>query len=338
MIIINTYVCGLFYVESQGEESDYGNIKHKSTSNKFVDVYWNNISVFYSSGFRTNPDFKYLLFTNANPPEKCSGILRKGDVEVINLPYTFKPRKGYWGGWQTSFYILDVLEYLSRTIGEDDTVIILDIDIVITRSLERLVQLLKTDGYLGYDTGFPAEWKSNNVSRNDLKNLYEEINGAKDNEVPVYFGGEIYGVHGKDRLLTYYQTAKDMFNISTTKWEQRDVKFNTEEHLFSCVLWKLGLKNGNANSHIKRMWTRARYRNIKRSDIDFSIWHVPAEKAYGMMKLSKEVFTNHSKFWTTNVTDLPQYIGKYVTIPRRSISRYIGDCCKRFFLKLIKKA
>jgi hypothetical protein len=338
VIIISTYICGLFYVESQGEESNYGNIKHKSTSDKFREVYWNNISVFYSSGIRTNPDCKYLLFTNSKPSEKCSDVLDKSGVEIVDLPYNYKPEKGYWGGWQTSFYILDVLDYLSQHIDNDDTVLIMDIDIIVTRSLNEMVQQLKQDGFIGYDTEFPEDWKSNSVSRNDLKTMCEEINGGFINGVPVYYGGEIYGIHGRENLLTFYRTAVELWEISRSRWGHKEIKFNTEEHLFSCVFWRLGVEQGNANKYVKRMWTGARFRNILASDLDYAIWHLPAEKAYGIDNLSNEVYSRNSKYWTVDKIDFPQYVGKYVTVPHRKFSRYISDCFKYVAIKMLKRA
>ena len=47
----------------------------------------------------------------------------------------------------------------------------------------------------------------------------------------------------------------------------------------------MGYRYGKGNQFIKRMWSAKNYDNICTQDIQFAIWHLPAEKELGFVLL-----------------------------------------------------
>ncbi|WP_226701028.1 hypothetical protein [Priestia aryabhattai] len=328
----NTYICGIFYAEKKGEESYYLNIKGSSSSTSFQEVYWKNLMVFFSTAYRTNPKSNLLLFSNAKPPmREWEKFLSDIGVKIINISYEHKPPKGHWHAWQSTFYIIDCLNYLGNQVSEQDYVYFMDIDCVVLKNLDRLNEILKRDQFVNFAIDYPVDYKVHGVSRIDMKSSFSK-NSGEINEYPTYFGGEIYGFYGKSNILKIYKEATDAWKMTVI---EKSMVFNTEEHLFSFIFWKLNKQYNNAQSFIKRIWTDAsNHRNVECSDTKLTIWHLPAEKRKGLYNLTEKVLNDKSKFWTVDSEDYITYLGKFVSIPRRSISRVFTESSKKIAKKL----
>jgi hypothetical protein len=327
----NVFICGCFYSEPKDEKSNYGNL---SKNKNIKETYWRNaLNLFFTANL-SNPKLKFLMFTNDVPPVIINNVLKLIGVKIIEIEYTHKPPKGYWKHWQSTFYLLDAMEYLTKEVDESDSVIMLDLDCVIVGPLDNFLNILRSKKVLVYDTGYSEDNKSNNVSRQDLKNLFEEIEEKEMSNVPKYFGGELYAVYGKSTLTSLYELSRQSWDYSKNNWFSRDIKFNTEEHVFNYALWKMGVNEGTANKFIKRMWTSWKYRNINNNDALMPIWHVPAEKSFGMIKLSNAILKEGNLI---KQKDLPTYVGKYLTIPKRGVIRLIQDTLKQSIGNILKR-
>lgn len=329
----NFYVCGIFYAEAKGEESKYPNLRGRSSAINFQEIYWKNLIVMYASARKNNPEAKLVLFTNIDPPTQIiRETLNKIEVSVVILNYKSKPQKNNWESWQSTFYIIDAFESIKEKMEKNDTVIFLDLDCIVVKSLKPMLKVLEKDKLLKYELDYSESHMLHGINRLGIMNMIEYATGTKLDSVPKYFGGELYGVSGKNNAECLYKNLKEAWELAQ-KSEQ--ITFHTEEHLFNYIFGKLGNQNGNANGYIKRLWTAYNYRNIEEKDIDLAIWHLPSEKKHGMLDIYKEVINENSEFWTLSNPQWAFYIGHKVTIPKRNLSRIITDITKNTIKKLL---
>lgn len=327
------YLCGIFYAEQKGEESKYANLKGKSSDNGFQEIYWKNMTVMYASARKTNPQAKLCLFTNINPPNSTiKNTLSNLNVSVIILDYKSKPKINNWGFWQSTFYIIDAMEYMKEIMNHNDTVIFLDIDCIVSKSLSDLCLVLQKDGFLSYELQYDENHQVHGISRNELKIMIESTYQNKLENCPKYFGGEIYGIHSKSNVDVLYNKLKEAWELSQNN---QQLRFHTEEHLFNYVFAILGKFKGNANGNIKRIWTAYNFRNVEQNDIELDIWHLPSEKKHGMLDVYDDVINSNSDFWKLDGEQWVLYLGNKVTIPHRSLKRVVIDFAKNSVKKSI---
>ncbi|MGB8954243.1 MAG: hypothetical protein WCC10_02645 [Tumebacillaceae bacterium] len=333
----DTYISCLFYAEERGEESAYPNAKGASSSSAaFQEVYWRSMLVFFSSSKRCNPDAKHLLFTNTQPPrQEWQDHFDRMGVEIVQLPYKSKPPKGYWGAWQSTFYIIDALEHLAGRVQEDDAVFVLDLDVAVVGNFRPMVQKLRETGFLNLRVDYPEEHVVHGNSRRGLKAIFAELSGRTLDDVPEYLGGEIYGLLGRENIRAVHAEAVEAWQHCQERFAKGQPKFNTEEHLFSYVLWKMDKANDDASPFIKRIWTAATYRNVAATDLNLLIWHLPAEKKRGLFQLSHEVLRPDSRFWQVDLQGFKPYLGAYIGIPRRNFNRFAVDETKAIGKKVL---
>lgn len=58
----------------------------------------------------------------------------------------------------------------------------------------------------------------------------------------------------------------------------------------------------------------------------------------GLYKLTEKVLNDKSKFWTVDLENYIIYLGKFVSVPRRNISRIFTESSKKIVEKLKIKA
>ena len=106
-------------------------------------------------------------------------------------------------------------------------------------------------------------------------------------------------------------------------------KLNEEAHFLSFLYGKLGYRGGTANEFIRRIWTQLRRHNACHEDMELSIWHVPAEKRYGLRDLYKLVIDQESWFWNMPPGQLWKVrLGELLGIPEARLPKKIKDLCR----------
>ena len=60
-------------------------------------------------------------------------------------------------------------------------------------------------------------------------------------------------------------------------------KFNEEAHTLSYLYFKNGFRAAKQNPYMRRIWTNPLfYREVQATDVDLTLWHLPAEKTFGL--------------------------------------------------------
>ncbi|MCL1467700.1 hypothetical protein [Argonema galeatum] len=320
------HICTWIHCDFTGEESNYPQVGRISSSPEFQEVYWRCAIVYFASSIRNNPQANHILFTNINQNKipntgkfKTQDFLVDKNVKIVTLPFTYQPPKNYFQKWRNQFYLFDIMKYLSNNSGLYDSLILLDSDCVWIDSVDKIVADLEKYGVLTYEIDYPPAHKIIGLSRLEMQTIYEELDNKSLEELPKYFGGEWFAASGRE-IRKIAAEIDSTWEWSLRKFAHNQPKFNESSYNLSYIYHKLGYDAGTGNPYIRRIWTTL-FRNNNASSEDFKlhIWHMLAEKKYGIKRLFKEVSNPESLFWKLPPgKPFAEYAGRYLGIPKRT--------------------
>jgi hypothetical protein len=287
--IISTWLC----LDDKNEESIYHQVGSNSSSPEFQKVYWRCIFDFFAYNMRFNPSYEYVLFTNKKVEDILIDTinvikeLQMLNVNIIDIPFSYKLPIGYYKAWHNQLFELDIFKHCNKLFSNDDIILLLDSDCLITKSLNELFDMCDSKGCITYIINYPLEYRINGITRIQMKTLFEELIGSSINVAPAYHGGEfaMVKIHSLKNIMKDFEPV---FNKMKNKFNNGEkVKFNEEAHFLSFLYYINGFSGGEANVFIKRMWNAPRFFDVQKDDEKFAIWHLPASKKSGFKKLFK---------------------------------------------------
>lgn len=321
-----------FYTQSKQEGGDYAQVRGDSSTEAFRDVYRRCLGVFFLSARKANPDAQLVLYLN-KPWDVSSSkvalevwqLLEYLKVSIEVIQYKHHPPASFSQSWRNQFFVLDVLAHLAAKIREHDCWMILDSDIVwSTRGTERLWSELSTRGTSTYVVGYPRSKPVNGISVEGLRALAEKA--FLDLAAPLeYSGGEFLGGNGA--------SINDLRNKSESVWTalmaahqtNHEIQFE-EAHLLSLSYALLGVAPGGVDPYIRRLWTQPfKYQNVESKDAALALWHVPAEKKYGIRRLYVNVVQNYEGALLLEPERWVRKCQGQLGIPSNSISKVARD-------------
>jgi hypothetical protein len=222
---------------------------------------------------------------------------------------------------------MDILSQISETADDEVVILVLDADCVWLASGDCLFSEIAHHGLLSYETGYPPNEDINGLTRREVGEICSLLDSSISYVDPPSAGGELMGLTGKySRILA--SDLPELWNQMLRQYANGEKRFLTEEHWLSYLYLKNGASIGNANVFIRRIWTGIppRTRDAKSTDFDLVIWHLPAEKRYGLTRLFQDVITPRSRFWTTPLgKEFGRYLGNYLGVPRRTPLKSVLD-------------
>lgn len=315
--IISTWI----YLDSPEESSEYPQVGKHSHLLDFQKTYWKCVAVFFALSRRFNPEKRHILFSNkrlADFPEiegfDLQGFLKKQNVEVVTLPLTWQTPEGYFGKWRNQFYIFDVLSFIEKNSRGDEALLVLDSDCLITRPLDGLFGEIRAHGLMALPMHFADTYNINGVTRQDMKRIFGELDGAELPENPEYCGGEIFAAT-LPAIRQINQMAPAIWREMLRRHESGQQKLNEEAHFLSYCYHKIG-SFGELDGFIKRIWTSPKFSNVQPADASLPIWHLPAEKTGGIALLFEKLKRNEQVL-AVGDAEMPTELGKYLGVPRR---------------------
>jgi hypothetical protein len=317
-------------IDRAEESSAYPQVGLNSSLPSFQAAYWRTAAVFYASSRRANPEARHLLFTNAEPPivdgHDLAVFFRGLEVELVDVPFTYRPPEGYWESWGNQFYVLDVIHHLSERKANFPAVI-LDLDCIFVDSGDRLFEAIEHTGIANYvveEIDADASYNSNGLTTVQLQRIAEEIAGRSLPRIR-YCGGEIFGATW-EVAKAVAATAPSLWQTCIERHRRGLPKLNTEEHFFSALFAAMGLPVGTANGLMRRIWTQRAYQTATQADLELAAWHLPAEKKYGLRRLFAEVTNPNSSFWQLPFdASFTQYLGRRVGVPTTTFAKRALD-------------
>lgn len=338
------HICTWLCADEKGEESDFPQSGKKSSSQSHQNIYWRCLIVFFVSSTRFNKEEKHLLFTNVKQlptvdGKQVSTILEDLGVEVIHIDFRYKTPKGYFGSFQNQFFEFSILEYIAlhRT-NADDLYMIVDSDCIFIKPANRLFNEAAPDGFISFEIDSPVDHKINGLSRLDMQELFAELLGKEVNEIPSYHLGEFL-LCSQGNIQRLYADFLKLWPILLERNEKGLRKLNEEAHTLSFLYFKNGWKAAAQNQFMKRIWTNpVFYRNVAPQDLRLTLWHLPAEKTFGIARLYDYLIFRLEDYGT-NISDR-SFLGlvrKATGIPSLRASRKIGYYSISYYKAITKR-
>jgi len=324
------YICTWICTDAVGEESIYPQTGEKSSGKKHQNIYWRCILLFYATSLRFNKKQKHLLFSNTTALPVLDGrnvrdMLADLDVEIIYTEFNYKTPKGYFNLFQNQFYEFSILEHIvKQDMNSDNQYLILDSDCIFTQSVDTLFRAAKPKGFASFEDDCTTDLVIHGLSRKDMKLLYEDLLGYKIDCIPGYHLGEFFLASVKN-IRIIYDDFKTLWPELLQRHLDNRPKFNEEAQTLSFIYFKNNFEANKSKVFLKRIWTNpVFYRNVEPTDVNVAIWHLPAEKTYGLNDLYKELILR-SPNYGLNITQA-QYIKKIkelLSIPNINVKGYL---------------
>lgn len=313
------YICTWLCADEKGEESRFPQTGQLSSSQSHQNIYWRCLLLFFITSRRFNKSEKHILFTNvkqlpAVDGRKVSALLEELEVEVVVTDFKYKTPKGYYGSFQNQFYEFSILEHIAtRNRNDKDLYLVLDSDCIFLKPVHALFAEAAPQGFISFEDHVAPGYVINGLSRNDMKAIYEELLQKELDEMPSYHLGEF--------LLCSAGNIKKIYNDFIPLWPELLrrhslglKKFNEEAHTLSYLYFRNGFRASDSDQYMKRIWTNPLfYRNVELSDTELSIWHLPAEKTFGLFRLYELFMNRYNNFGLDLSHD------NYISLVQRSL-------------------
>jgi hypothetical protein len=300
--------------------------------------------VFFISSTRFNKEEKHLLFTNVKTlpivdGQPVSDIMHDLGVDVIHIDFKYKTPKGYFGSFQNQFFEFSILEYIAQNRHEPtDLYLIADSDCVFIRPAKRLFHAAEPNGFISFEIDSPVDHQINGLSRLDMQVLFAEMLGKEVEEIPSYHLGEFL-LSSNSHIKKLYADFLELWPVLLERHEKGLKKLNEEAHTLSFLYFKNGWKAAKQNLFMKRIWTNpVFYRNVDPSDLKLTLWHLPAEKTFGIARLYDYLLFRLDEYGK-NISDR-SFLGlvrKTTGIPRLRTSRKIGYYSISYYKAIAKR-
>lgn len=286
------FIITWMYSSPPDENIAHHQIGNSASKQKAQNYYWRCVFLLFESSNRLNAsNIRHLLFVNKNPPDEIDGIKTKDlldqyNIELIEFETLTKSPKDYYGAWNTQFIVLDVLDWLKKNAAPNDNVFILDSDIIFNKPIdEKMLNDLRKQKALLYSMDYDPDKKINGLTRKELLQISKEMNSSFPADTFTYSGGEFICCLGSE-ISKISELGRQGFEICLERHKSNQPKFNEEAHLLSYVYTLIGYMTHTGNPYIKRIWTdRSLYSNIDGTEDQLTLWHFPAEKKHGFLKV-----------------------------------------------------
>ncbi len=327
---MQNYIVSSFYADSPGEESNYPGVQGlRSSSRAFHRVYYRCLMTLMASSVQCNRGARHVFVHNRKTLPiidgvDCSEFLAALGVDVVTVPMTFAAPEGYSASFRATFYLLDVVEHVSRMMSTADAAILLDCDCLCVHSLDCAFREIREKGSLLYLADYPPDTDINGVSRAVRSHVFEEMSGRSSEEPQLHVGGEFLGLD-RATACAVSRLCRDAWDEQLRRHTAGQQVLPTEEHVLSYVAWLLYLPIGGANRYCRRIWTSLRYRTATEADLSLPVWHLPAEKHYGLRRLWLALAQGRGPLLGDGRGNRLTELARYCGIPRRSLGKWIHD-------------
>lgn len=325
-----TLLAAGFVVDRQGEGTLFPSAGGNSADPRVQAVYWRCLVVLFASARICNPDQRLALFTNGDLPVldgvDLARVFASYGVEVHRVALTARLPDGLSASWGNVLYFFDMMQSLA---GEPDElrVALVDSDVVVAGPLGDLFGLLDQTRFAAYAVGTGPDQDVNGLTPRDMA----RIAGTRPDEGLVHYGGELFCTSigawkqhsGLFAELVQGATAPASGNIRPT----------TEEHVFTIAFARLAEPVGDGARVIKRMWTSPRYRTVLPGDEKLSLWHLPAEKRFGLLDLYRWLEARGFPA-VMDISDFRSQASWLCGIPNRGLWQEMHDRMRRALQRL----
>lgn len=330
-----SFVATWFYEQDPDEAGSYRQVRGDSSSEAFRDVYRRCVAVYFLTARMANPASELVLVLNrpwredaSRVAAEVSSILAQLGVIVRVQPYSYAPPTTWAPAWRNQFFVLDALDVLTSMASARDLVLLLDSDVVWSGSdLTRAMwSRLERDESLTLHIDYDVDERVNGLTRQDVTSLARSLGVHVESDVVIpYSGGEIVGLNASVATQLCAR-ARELWPDLVVRVSRSSAPEMEEAHFLSMLYWDMEMPTGMARPYVKRLWTQPlRFRNTVPGDENLVLWHVPAEKRYGLRRLYAAL-TDLLRQQQTDAPVMPRSdLAHYLGIPRNSPGKFVRD-------------
>lgn len=274
-----------FVVDAPHEGTIFPSAGGNSANPKVQAIYWRCLVALFASARITNPAQRLALFCNVAPPViagvDVGAVLERYGVELHRVPLTARLPQGQAASWGNVLYFFDILSALERE-PDDLRFALVDSDVLVTAELAPLWALLDSADFAGYVVETGEDEPVNGMTRRDMARAAEGLAGRPFAPLP-HFGGELFAT-----TIGTWKRQRGRFDeilAQATAGSGPACGVLTEEHIFSIAFALQDRPPADAQGVIKRIWTSPRHNTALPGDEALPLWHLPAEKRYGLTDL-----------------------------------------------------
>jgi len=242
-----------------------------------MEVYLKNAIVSLASAKLCNTDVTCILNTDFPVPKSFQEIAEKANIELHTVPFgRFKSKEEF--PWAIAQYKYDSMSYVADLMGDDDCMVLLDTDTVCTQNMGEIFEEAKNFLLL-----YPTNHSFNQEKRRSIILNYQKLYSFPNPTNLLHYGGEFFAGNKEliKRLLSSVQ------EVITRALNCEGLEAWDDEHVLSIAV-EQDLKKivYSASPYIFRYWTNQFYLVSTNYYYDpVKIWHLPAEKNFGMLVL-----------------------------------------------------
>jgi hypothetical protein len=318
-----------FHGDTREVRGEYAQMRGDSTSPQHWEVYLDCIDLFLASARRWNADVRLAVVLNpaadaALADERRCRWAASGAV-VLVAENTHRVPEGFHGLWQNQFFVLDCLRVLAAQLADDETVVLLDSDCLVTGPLDSLDATVRTHARALYPVPFPADVEINGHTRESLSELASELHGRPSAVVLPYLGGEFLAFRA-DVLARDLERLDDAFRWTLERAAAGDRRPNEEAQLISVTLGPELEEGQLVDDVVRRVWTQPwNLRNAGDADLALPIWHLPAEKRTGLARMHHACTEPRGWFVDAQREDWLATAGRLVGVPSYGLRKAVTD-------------
>lgn len=294
------WIATWFYADAKEECNNYSQVGSRSDSETFQRHYWRCLAVFYLLLDRYHPEVEKFFFTNVPELPVVAGtdfnrLFARLGITKITLPFRHQPPAGYCQSWRNQFYLFSINDWLAQQSDPDQMLLVLDSDCLIRAPINELVAQAATRGYMTFlplpQDDVADDFPINGLSKQDLGVLFSELLPLwPADQLAPYFQGEFLFISVAVARL-FQKELQSVWPWTLQRQQQGQSYFHEEAQLLSYLYQKYQMTDfAIADKYIRRIWTDANYARNVDLDIDrqIAIWHLPAEKKFGIKKIYQQ--------------------------------------------------
>lgn len=322
-----------FVVDAPHQGTTFPSAGGNSANPKVQAVYWRCLVALFASARITNPGQRLALFCNVAPPVvdgvDLAAVLTKYGVELHRVSLTARLPECRAAAWGNVLYFFDILTALEQE-PDDLRFALVDSDVLVTGSLAPLWALLDQADFAGYVVDTGDDDPVNGMTRRTMATAASGLMGREFSPV-AHYGGELFAT-----TISAWKANRAPFDTmlaQATAGTGPAAGVLTEEHIFSIAFALLGLRVADSGGGVlKRIWTSPRHNTARPGDERLPIWHLPAEKRYGLKDLYQWLSRQNFPLDLPSA-DLHRQAMRLCGVPRKPAAKWLHDGLRQISTK-----
>jgi hypothetical protein len=317
-----------FHGDTADLRGEYAQMVGDSTSPAHWRIYLDCIDLFLASARRWDDDLRLAVVLNPAAAESLTADRRArwsaAGAVVVVAENTHRVPADFHGQWQNQFFVLDCLRVLSEAAMPGESVVLADSDCLVTRPLTDVDAVVQRHGRAFYAVPFAEDVEINGLTRRALAALADELHGRTVESLP-YLGGEFLAFRS-DLLPADLVRFDDAFAWALDRAARGLPHPNEEAQLISVALATDVPAESLVENVVRRVWTQPwTLRNAGPTDRELAVWHLPAEKRTGFVRVHCAYRDPGSWFWRSDRATWLDIAGRLVGVPAYLPGKALAD-------------